>query len=452
MENSFNENINLGGVVSSTTTDGIAVAPYGVTTTTTGTNETVVYEAPSTPMGVVQNMHLQVENVTETTTASEKIIEPIVYNEPIVPVAILKNLIANARKVGDYNQIRTISQVVLVELGDFGIKVNASNGKIEFESIDNTVKYSISLKACVDISELGGLLNILDCETITLNVVDNVLNIATPEGSTYKFPERVDLSTQQPIELNLTFDIKWEDMTEIDLDSFVNNIKQSKPIRDIPNLDDRYAGVFFSNLVLSSNRKIIYIQENQDILKTQKFFIGSDFCKLIADMSFNKGKFRIGFTTDSSNDIRAITLSDGRITMCGPVNATCAIPEDVCSRFWNAQYPHTITISTKKLTNALKRIDLFSTNEKSNFNDFEISGKNIRIVPDTNRVMENVLIDSNDTNFSGVAKLPRTLLENILNSIKSDRITFAFEDGEINFVGINAGEYKWIVSVGGEQE
>lgn len=105
------------------------------------------------------------------------------------------------------------------------------------------------------------------------------------------------MQTQEPIELNLTFAMKYEDMIELDLEKLVENINQSKPVRDIPKLDEAFSGTYFSNLVLSSDRHIIYVQDNQAILKTQKFFIGDELCDLISKLNFNKDKFRIGFTT-----------------------------------------------------------------------------------------------------------------------------------------------------------
>ena len=470
MENNFNESMNLGNVVTGGNVNAEPVVAPVYQTSTTGTNENITIQRESQPVGVVQNMHSQVignldnanmsidmtnnqnTTVTSTTTEVTNDNQPIVYEDTIVPVSILKNLVSNARKVGDYNVIRTVSQVIGIELGDFGIKVNASNGNIDYECVDTNVKYNKSFKATVDIQKFGDLLNNLDCETIKLNKVNKDLVVTMPEGSEFILAERVDLQTQEPIELNLTFAMKYEDMIELDLEKLVENINQSKPVRDIPKLDEAFSGTYFSNLVLSSDRHIIYVQDNQAILKTQKFFIGDELCDLISKLNFNKDKFRIGFTTDSNNDIRAITLSDNKLTICGNVNPNSPIDEEICTNFWNAQFAHTIVISTKKLTFAIKRLRLFNQNAKQDFVNFDIVGNSIKMTLERPDIKENLLVESNDTTYSANIQLPLTRFETILSSIKSDKIAIAFDERYDGVLGIIADEYKWIMGEAGDAQ
>ena len=468
MENNFNESMNLGNIATSGYANGNAepvVAPV-FQTSTTGMAENITINQPSQPVGVVQNMHSQVigsvdnANMTvDTTNAQDTTVTtntvqngPIVYNDTTVPVSILKNLVSNARKVGTYNAIRTISQVVGLELGEFGIKVNASNGNVDYECVDNNVAYSTNLKVTVDIGKLGDLLNNLDCETVKLNVSNEDLVIVMPEGSEFILPEKTDLQTQQPIELDITFAMNYNDMIELDLERLVENINQSKPVRDIPKIDEHFAGTYFSNLVLSSDRSIIYIQDNQPILKTQKFFIGEELCNLITTLNFDKTKFRIGFTTDSNNDIRAITLSDNKLTICGKVEPTSPIDENVCNNFWNAQFRHNIVMPTKKLTYAIKRLKLFNENAKQDFANFEITNNSLKITLEKPDAKENLLVESNDTSYVGTIQLPLTRLEMILNSIKSDKIILSTDEQYDGVVGIVAGEYKWVMAAVGDDQ
>lgn len=459
MENNFNENMNLGNMVANENVNSEQVVAPVFQTSTIGTNENITINMENQPISITNNMHTQVVGNVENTeinqpvtvATTEKQNNPVVYDDTIVPVAILKNLVSNARKVGTYNPIRTISQVVGLELGDFGIKVNASNNNIDYECIDSNVRYSKSFKVTVDIAKLGDLLNNLDCETVKLNETNGDLVVVMPEGSEFILPEKVDLQTQKPIELSLTFDMNYEDMTELDLEKLVENINQSKPVRDIPKLDENFAGTYFSNLVLSSDRSIIYIQDNQPILKTQKFFIGDELCTLITSLNFNKSKFRIGFTTDSNNDIRAITLSDGKLTICGNVEPTSPIDENVCNNFWNAKFRHNITMPTKKLTYAIKRLRLFNENAKQDFANFEITNNSLKITLEKPDAKENLLVESNDTSYSGTIQLPLTRLETILNSIKSDKIILSTDEQYEGVVGIVADEYKWVMAAVGDE-
>lgn len=468
MENNFNESMNLGGMASS----GYASAEPAVqpvfTTSTTGNTETMHIEMPSQPIGVTQNMHAQIVNA-ETTTfgvnnsneyASQAPVSPvsptapvqetpagqIIYDDATVPVSILKNLVSNARKVGTYDAIRTISQVVAVELGSFGIKVNASNKLNDYECIDDNVKYNVSLKFCVDIQDLGNLLNNLDCESVKLEVNDKILKITMPEGSEFLLAEKMDPQTQEPIDLDLVFPIKYEDMIEIDLEQLVNNIKCAKPIRELQQLDPEFAGIFFSNLVMSSDRYIIYVQDNQPILKTQNFFIGAEFCKLITELNFNKNKFRIGFTTDTNNDIRALTLSDGKLTVCGSVEPSSPINKDVCANLWNTKFAHKITMSTRKLSYAIKRLKQFNNKQQQDTANFEIAGNALKITLNTPIAKENLLVEDNDTNYTGTISLQLTRLETILATINSDKFTIAFDDAFDGCVALLGDDYKWIMS------
>lgn len=474
MENNFNGSMNLGSAINSGNANVNAepvVAPV-FQTSTTGTSESVTITKESQPLGTVNNMHSQViestntmyvnntnvDNTGATTSAPVKtennvnVEQSVVYDDTIVPVAILKNLVSYARKVGTYNPIRTISQVVGVELGAFGIKVNASNNNIDYECIDDTIKYNKTLKVTVDIQKLGDLLNNLDCETVKLNEVNGDLVIVMPEGSEYILPEKVDLQTQKPIELDLTFAMNYDDMIDLNLEKLIENINQSKPVRDLPKIDENFAGTYFSNLVLSSDRSIIYIQDNQPILKTQKFFIGDELCGLITSLNFNKAKFRIGFTTDSNNDIRAITLSDGKLTICGNVEPNSPIDEDVCNTFWNAKFRHNIIMSTKKLTYAIKRLKLFNENAKQDFANFEIANNTLKITLEKPDAKENLIVENNDTSYVGTIQLPLTRLETILNSIKSDKIILSTDEQYDGVIGIVADEFKWIMAAVGDEQ
>lgn len=485
MEN--NESMNLGGMATSGFAQNLnqtqPVAPVFGQTSTTGTNETITIntpaqEIPAQTIGQTQNMHSQVvsgidtsgiivdttraENVTVSSApeppvqaeAQPEQVKPhtIMRDEFLVPVAILQKLVSKARKVGTYDQVRTVSQVIEIELGDFGIRVKASNGNLDYQNIDDNIKYTGSLKACVDIAQFGNLVNELDCEEVLLQYENSVLTVINPNtepASRWPFPARIDLATQQVIELGLTFDMAYEDMTPVDFKAMVDVINEARPVRNLPQIDKDFAGVYFGNLVLSSDRNIVYMQDNQRILKTQKFFINKEFCDLITSIDFNSNNFRIGFTTNSVGEISALTLSDGKMVVCGN---TDPIPENLnvsaCESFWDMKFASSITINTKKFVNALKRVRPFMRNTNDNeFNSFEVSANSIRIIPDEASVVDTVMV-TNPTGFKGTFRLHMTKMEMILNTIKPETFSMLVDPENDAMICLVIGDYKWIVAVG----
>ena len=178
MENNFNTNMNLGNVINNNTND--AVAPV-FTTATTGNPNGLAVDMSNTPLTNVQNMHMQVDAVAPVAEESEPVaqaqtaeqeppkgISPVTVDNFVIPTVILKNLVSRARKVGTDNPIQIQSQVVSIELGSFGIKVNTSNGKVDYENIDDSYRFTKSLKTCISIKTLGELLNNIDDAMIEL--------------------------------------------------------------------------------------------------------------------------------------------------------------------------------------------------------------------------------------------------------------------------------------------
>lgn len=474
MENSFNENINLGGNVVSGVDTGLnqqPVAPvYGPTVTTAGPSENYTINVPAQQLGVSQNMHSQIignvegadlkvdlsgatdvsitaEAPVETAEEKENVTNEIRDNF-IVPTFILKNLLSSARKVGTYNPIQVPSQVIDLELSEKGIKVIASNGKIDYECLNTDVRFKNSFRTCVDIKAFGEFVNTLDFAEVELQYDNSngILTVLTPTDGNFYFPQKVDLSTQQPIELGLTFEIPYEDMTEINYEVFANAINQSKPVRDFPKVTEDYKGTYFTNLVLASDITTIFMQNNQDILKTQKFFVGGELCDLLASLDFNSTTFRIGFTTDGSNDIRAITVSDGKITLCGTVEPDSEINEEVCTKFWSTEFAIKMQVNTKKFVNSLKRVSLFLDLDKDDCPKFEIEGNNLRIIP-TNEKAKDVLNIDNPTNYKGEMCLPIVKLLKIFGAVKTETFDFCVDNNVNNCICLDFGEYKWLIAL-----
>ena len=474
MENNFNENINLGGNVTSGTASNLSQQPFapvfGQTVTTAGPSENYTINVPAEQLGEQQNMHSQVignidnSNLTvdlsgasNVTITAEAPVEPAVATEDvnneirdtfIVPTYILKNLLSSARKVGTYNPIQVQSQVIDLELNENGVKVIASNGKIDYECLNTDVRFRNSFRTCIDIKAFGEFVNTLDFAEVELQYdkESGILTVLTPTDGNFYFPQKVDLSTQQPIELGLTFEIPYDDMTEINYEIFANAINQSKPVRDFPKVTDDYKGTYFTNLVLASDITTIFMQNNQDILKTQKFFIGGELCDLLASLDFNSTAFRIGFTTDGSNDIRAITVSDGKITLCGTVEPDSEINEEVCNKFWSTEFAIKMKVDTRKFVNSLKRVSLFLDLDKDDCPKFEIDGNTLRIIP-TNEKAKDVLNIDNPMNYKGEMCLPIVKLMKIFGAVKTETFDFCVDKGVNNCICLDFVDYKWLIAL-----
>ena len=463
MDINSNESVNLGGNV---ITSGYAqsdlskqvVQPVSVTSTT-GESQTITINKEAEPIGTTQVMTSQViaPEVMKATVNEEKqeapslvVTESIVRDEFIVPTVILKDLVAGARKVGTYNPINVQSQVIDIELNDKGIKVNTSNGKIDYECVNSDIRFTKTFKTCVDIKLLGDLLSNLDFSEIELvySEENGVLTIKTPAGGQFHIAPRVDASTNQVITLDLTFPIDYNNMISVDYSRIVDAISQSKPVRDFPKVKEELKGTYFTNLVLASDETTIFMQENQDILKTQQFFISGELCDLITSLDFNSNKFRMGFTTDGNNGIRALTISDGALTICGAVEPESDIPAEVCNNFWSTNFASKVKVDTKKFINALKRITLFMDFTRNDCPTFEFKGSNMRIIPDNDNGKDGVLIE-NPTNFEGTMSLPLVKLQKILATVKSENFIMSFDNSnEINSncICLEFDNHKWIVT------
>ena len=488
MENNFNETINLGNNVTSglenNVTSGLAqnlnqqeaVEPIYGQTTTTGTNETITINVPAQQLGQVQNMHSQVVNNLETgdiniTVASEGdyavasapvtpptdeniVVTPVneLRESFIVPTYILKNLVSNARKVGTYNQIQVQSQVIDLELNDKGIKVIASNGNIDYECLNTDVRFKNSFRTCIDKVTFGDFVNTFDTTDFTevelkYDDATGILTVVTPTDGNFYFPKRIDLGTQQTIKLELTYPIPYAEMTSIDCEQFISAIVQSKPGREFPTTSGDLKGTFFSNLIISTDKLAVYMQDNQDILKTQQFFVGSDLCDLLSSVDFNANKFRIGFITDSSNDIRAINISDEKTTICGIVEPEADIDMSLCNTFWSSGFTNKIKIDTRKFVNSLKRVSVFLLPDEDDCHNFEFDNNILRIVLVNGKAKEAITV-ANNINYSGKVILPIRRLLKVFGNVKVDSFNFCIDSSIDNCICLDFGDYKWVIATG----
>ena len=91
-------------------------------------------------------------------------------------------------------------------------------------------------------------------------------------------------------------------------------------------------------------------------------------------------------------------------------------------------------------------IKQFNNKQQQDTANFEIAGNALKITLNTPIAKENLLVEDNDTNYTGTISLQLTRLETILATINSDKFTIAFDDAFDGCVALLGDDYKWIMS------
>lgn len=445
------ENVNLGNVMG----NGAVPPVFGTTEPINNVN------VQNVTVGIDQNNTQEVNNVNVETALNNNATkaEPVeqvstepaqpevkVFDNFVISTDLLRSLINGAKKVVSQKQHYVVkAQVVGLEFGPDGVKVSASDEDTDYERIDTNYRYSKYLKICADISKISDLLGYTDFESVEIKPLDNQSFSLSLPIADYAFAQINDPSTQQPIDLSLKFPIAYDDMTPINYDAFVEAINSSKAIRTSKGIDENLRGVLFSNRVIATDYSLMFIEDNQDILKTQRFFIGNELCSLIADTNFDANKFRIGFTTDTNNDVIAITLSDGKITLCGKVILDVQLPEESIETFWDVNPDVKIKINTKKLYNAFNRISLFQNEELDDYIHMEVSNYTLTVKTNNFVGVDGVTL-SEPVVGTIKCQLPFTKLRTILSGIKESEIYLIEDKSQPNSIYLDVGQYKWVVA------
>lgn len=435
-------------VIGSSNTSGLAISQNMNYETNSLSNEVsaINNNANVNTNNVVANNDT-INNTDASANANAQTIKEIpIFDKFIVGTEQLRQLINNAKKVAVNNPSIPQSQVLGIRLDENGIKISASNSDINYEYTDRSVKYTKTLDIHIDVEKFSKFVANVEFDTIELQLDTeyNILNALLPQGAKYVFPQRIDPSTSQPIDLNFTFPINYDDMTAIDYNAMVEVINASKAIRTAQNLEIACKGLYFSNLVQASDRTTIYMQENQSILKTQNFFIDNNFCDLIANVKFDPNKFRIGFTTDANNDIRAITLSDTSLNICGHVQPNFVMPAEVVSRYWNANPAIKVAINTKKLLNVLNRISSAQDETRDDVIHIAIEGNTLTLRSNGGASSDLISI-VNTGNIKSEFLLPFSKITRLIGGIKSENLYLVEDKDTPECICIEADNYKLIV-------
>lgn len=396
---------------------------------------------------------IEANTVQATTVTTENVLEPIIKDDFRITTAVLRDIVNKARKVGKWEPMVVRTQVINLTLDKNGITVCTTSGKVDYEHTDRNYSFNKSINVCVDNKILGDVLNNITIGEIELvfDEVTKVLTIKSPENVDEQFsfplPQRIDISTQQPIDLSLSLPLSYDTMIPFDYNKICNIINQSKPVRAFVSGRADFDGVYFSNLIISSDASIMLMQENDINIKDKNFFVSTEFCEYIATMPFNSNKTRIGFATDNSGNVYAINISDGDTTLCGTVTVTSGIPTEICQQFWNTPFNTKVSIDTKRMCNSLKRIIPFI--DKISDDDgatFQIENNMLKVTP-YSKIAHDTMMIENPSQLKIDINLSIVRMAKLLQAVKSNKFNITFNPENANCVCLEYDNYKCIVAL-----
>ena len=368
------------------------------------------------PTAQVVTQETPVEQVESTGTPTMTVMR----DDFVVPTLVMKSLMDVATKVGNYNPHHPQSQVVCLSLNANGIIARTSNGQEYLELHEKNYKYSGSIMVTVDIRLFSGVIKALDCANIELSLDENGVLIVKTENGQYKFAQKIDASTQQPVYIDLSFMPRYEEMSPVNYDSLHTVIEQTKPVRDLIKLDGTMKGVYFSNITVSTDSTIMLIQNNDTGVQKGGFFMGSSYCDLLSSLSFNAATTKVGYTTDGDGIVRLVTISDGHTTLCGPVEIETDIPLETCIGFWNESFDKKITVDTRRFSGLLSRMLPFINQENNEGSIFlNINSDCLEAITINGAARETLVANNQSMYTTQQISLPVKKISSLISKIKS---------------------------------
>lgn len=428
----------------------------GTTVASAPVNAEINVQAPVTPIN-------EVVVTTETTTTTEdKINETQAVKGPIlikgditVPTILLREMTSQARKVGVSNNMQPLSEVLNLIINENGITMRATSGKgkQDIEIVDNKYVFTSSLNVSLDIKVFSEYLNVARSEVLTLKFVEseNTLYITTDNGER-KFAQRVDGSTHQPVVHELHYPIAYDDMIPVNYERLKTLLALNSSARDLATksfyeyLKGMYCG---EDIVVSSDGNIMTIQPNQTEFNNKIFFLNNDVCKLISELAFDSSKFRIGFT-EANGFLAGITISDGRITICGPIDINESFPVEVARNFWTSNgFIQGVTVETKAFLDVIKSVIPFIPVMGEDLDKLIIDIKDDEmIVKCSDNTAREVLAINNTANYATTKSiiLPASKLDKLVQTIQADTFELMIDAQVDNYICLSYDNLRSIVT------
>lgn len=446
------------------------VGDYKVTTQIAHNPDEVV-----TVVDTVQNMHSQVvDNVvtstsveyTEATSVAQadtvvKEQSPVetesklVEGDIEVPTGIIKSMLSMARKVGVANSLQPKSFILNLTFNSDGVTMRATNGKEDFEYVNTSYIFNKTIEAVLDIKTFGEFINSVSCTYLGFDYDDNqkILTVRTDNG-TYKFPQRVDQTTNMPFRIELNYNDAYENMRPIDYNAFLDILNLNKSVRTMASKLNMSSiqGTYFGNIVASSDGTIMLLHDNNIGFSDKEFLMTTDFCNLLNSVRFNPTKCRVGFI-EQEGVLRGIVISDGNVKLCGPIFTPQDFPVQVCKDFWNSnEFSKSVIIKTQAISNLIKSaIPFIGLDEANDKVSLSISGEMLNITTLNGAVNVHIAVtNTSNLNTPEPLILPASRLNVILDNIQSDAFNLTVNPDNNICVCLTYDDYKCIVSLLGK--
>lgn len=481
MENSFQgQTINLGGNISGAVPPVFGSIPqntvpnqvsgavnlttsgYAQQVATTGVNQvssvTVpATEIPATKIEAINTPITEVQQMTSSVTfeppVQTKTVQApaVVEGEIIIPTVLLREMIRVARKVGVYNNAQPQSEVLNLIIDNNGITMRTSNGPDDYECVDKTFSFTGNLTAAVDIKLFGDFMNTVSSISVKLDFDEatGVLTVITDTG-TFKFPQRMDASTQLPVITTLKYDMNYDEMQPLNYNVLMDTLNLTKPVRDFAKGFETIRGAFFSDIVITSDASIMLMQDNITDFKNRDFFIGGELCDLIGSVEFNPLACKVGYVNDDEGNLRGIVVSDGRTKLCGPIDVQTDLPVELCKQFWGStNFVKKINVSVQKCVNVIKSVIPFiNANYDKDCIALEIEGNAVRVISRNGAAVDTIMGINTENYKTPVALLlPAVKLFKILQTVKSETFDIMIDPSNNDCICLQYDNFKCIVAL-----
>ncbi|MCQ3915567.1 MAG: DNA polymerase III subunit beta [Mycoplasmoidaceae bacterium] len=346
----------------------------------------------------------------------------------VIEKSILLDCLKNINSLIDGNNINPALSAVHIKSIDNKLFFIATNGENSYQQIIDNVEIKEGGDILIKARLLYNYISKIDQKSITINQIDErILQINTPKSTSEI--NLIDDSSFPIIDFNYD---NWKKMT-VQYDDLINIQQRIKP--------------FISTAYTNTNPSIGGILFNP---------VDEKQIECVASDSFRIGYYKFNYSGEAEKFViepKAIDMAVEILTTNKSKSIDLYLSEKKCilsidkiliqfSLFNKNIYPNIInailsttknsfTVNLNELSNALNRGSVFVSNEQRPIADLKIENKKLTIKflsSDVGNSFEEIdLINCNVDNFE--VKLNQKYFLSLLNTIKSENVTFNFNSG-----------------------
>ena len=441
-------NVVIGGV--KTTSLGITLN-NDVQTTVASTSE-VDDNQPLVQTTEVVTTEQTAEPTNNTDVVTEKVVEPdeertFSDNKIEIKVTKLKNLIRQIRNVAICESVQPLSQIIYLRFDMNGFYVSGTNTYETVSILDVKTKYNGNLEISVDADLFAKLVSQLDEEelNVTLNYVaeTRILEVVT-KGGTFKFPEKIDPATGESIKIEpVSQNLGLEEIT-FSYSELTQALELGKGVRNMA--IDAIRGLFLGKYTASSDQTTALIQPKIfNVGDNKVFFMRSQFVSLLETLAFSEnGKYK--YIKANGEDINGLYITDGAITITGPLQQTDLINNNFMETHLNMNNAKKFAVNRERLAKVMRRTNLFvNTLEDKDYTMYLINNTSLKVQTLQGGGSEFIALKTPVT-FESNISVPSTKMLKLLESLKIDDLNMSIND-ENDLLCIDADSYKFVISL-----